>query len=307
MATLVVEALLRAWRVADPAWRLRLRLVPLAAPVILVPLFFALAPWRTGAAFAASGAIFAGERWNLLRVGPAGAGDLLLASAAGLGSWLFLRDALPPILDRLRQGPPRDAGAWAAPPAFQARVEQHARRLAVAPPAIRVVPSRWPVFFAEGRRPVELVVSAAALDALSPPELDAAVAHELAHVRHADPAWGYALIALRAAGFFNPALHWAARAVVDELERRADQTVVEAGYPADALASAIGKLFDRSHPEPAAAGPLLERLARRARQVGVERRRERLVTAAHAAPLSHGWLRLALTACGLTTMLYFVV
>ena len=307
MATIVVEALLRAWRVADPAWRLRLRLASLAVPVALVPLFFAFAPWRTGAAFAASGALFASERWNLLRVGAAGAGDLLLVAAAGLGSWLFLRDALPPVLERLRQEPPAEDGAWAAPHAFQARVEQQARRLAVEPPAIRVVPSRWPVFFAEGRRPVELVVSAAALDALAPPELDAAIAHELAHVRYADPAWGYALIAVRAANFFNPALHWAARAVVDELERRADQAVVEAGHPAEALASAIGTLFDRGHPEPAAAGPLLERLARRARQVGVERRRARLVAAAHAAPLSHGWLRVALTAFGLTTMLYFVV
>lgn len=307
MAALVVEALLRAWRVADPAWRLRLRLVSLAVPVVLVPLFFGLAPWRMTAWFAASRALFAGERWNLLRVGPAGAGDLLLAVAAGLGAWLFLRDALPPILDRLRQGPDAGSDPWAAPPAFRLLVERHARRLDVEVPSVRVVRSRWPVFFAEGRHPTELVVSLPALDALSPAELDAAVAHELVHLRHADPAWGYALIAVRAANFFNPALHWVARAVVDETERRADQAVVAAGYDAKALAGAIGKLFDRSHPDPGASGPLLERLVRRVRQVGVERRRERLATSAHAPPLSHGWLRLALTACGLTTMLYFVV
>ncbi len=304
---LVVEALLRAWRVADAPWRLRLRLIPLAVPVLLVPLLFLAAPWRAGAWFASSRALFAGERWNLLRVGSAGAGDLVLAIAAGLGAWLFLRDALPPVLDRVRQGSRAEPEAWAAPPALQELVERHARRLAVEVPAIRVVASRWPVFFAEGRRPAELVVSPAALEALSGTELDAAIAHELAHVRHRDPAWGYALIAVRAANFFNPALHWAARAVVDEIERRADQAVVEAGYGAGALASAIVKLFDRSHPEPAAPGPLLDRLARQVRQAGVERRRERLVAALQPAPLSHGWLRLALTAGGLAVLLYFVV
>ena len=306
MATLVVEALLRAWRVNDPAWRLRFRLVPVAVPILLVPSFFVLAPWRTGARFASSSALFAGERWNLLRVGPAGAGDLVLVLAAGLGAWLFLRDALPPLVDRLRQGPAAAAGAWLAPPALRVVVERQARRLALPPPAIRVVASRWPAFFAEGHAPGELVVSPPALEALSPPELDAAVAHELAHLRYGDPRWGYALIAVRAVNFFNPALHWAARAVVDEIERRADQAVVEAGHAPDALASAIVKLFDRSHPESAASGPLLERLARRVRRVGVERRRERLVTAPPSR-LSHGWLRLALVACGLTTMLYFVV
>jgi Zn-dependent protease with chaperone function len=302
---LVVEALLRTWRVGDAVWRLRLRLVPLAVPLVLVPLYFLLAPWRAGASFASSRALFAGERWNLLRVGSAGAGDLLLAFAAGLGAWLFLRDALPPILDRLRQRARPAPEAWLAPPALQARVERHARRLGLETPAIRVVRSRWPVFFAEGWRPAALVVSAAALDLLAPPELDAAIAHELAHVRHADPAWGYGLIAVRAANFFNPALHWGARAVVDELERRADQVVVGAGHRPDSLASAIVKLFDHAHPEPS--GALLERLARRVRLVGVERRRERLVEASPPAPLSHGWLRLGLTAVGLAVLLYFVV
>ncbi|MBP1635254.1 MAG: peptidase BlaR1 [Acidobacteria bacterium] len=304
---LVVEALLRAWRVGDPKWRLRLRLVPLAAPLLLVPLFFLLAPWRASAWFATSRALFAGERWNLLRVGPAGAGDLALLLAAGLGAALFLRDALPPLIDRLREGPDDEAAAWLPPAALQELVERHARRLSIPPPAVRVVRSRWPVFFAEGRRQPELVLSPAGLEALDARELDAAVAHELVHVRHGDPAWGYALIAARAANFFNPALQWAARAVVDEIERRADHGVVEAGLGgADALASAIVKLFDRSHPAPGS-GTALDRVARRVRQVGIERRRERLVSVLPAAPLAFGWLRLALASGGLAALLYFVV
>ena len=71
-----------------------------------------------------------------------------------------------------------------------------------------------------------LVVSPATLERLRGDELDAAVAHELAHAAHHDPAWGYALIAVRAALFFNPAVQWVARAMVDDIERRADQVAV---------------------------------------------------------------------------------
>jgi Zn-dependent protease with chaperone function len=299
---LVVEALLRAWRVRDPAWRLRLRLLPLAVPLLAVPLFFVLAPWRTDAAFASSRALFAGERWNLLQVGGMRAGDLVLTLAAGFGAALFLRDALPPLLER-RPNPP---DGLAPPAAVREVVERHARRLSIEAPALRLVPSRWPVFFAEGRNPARLVLSPAALQALDARELDAAVAHELVHVRYGDPAWGYVLIAVRAANFFNPALQWAARTVVDEIERRADQAVVDSGLGADALASAIVKLFDRGHPE-SASGTALERVARRVRQAGVERRRERLVGTAPAGTLRFARLRFGLASAGLVALLYFVV
>ncbi|HSK09280.1 MAG TPA: M56 family metallopeptidase, partial [Vicinamibacterales bacterium] len=237
---LVVEALLRAWHVREAAWRLRLRLIPLAVPVLVVPLYFLAAPWRIEPWFVSRYAIFAGERWNLLAIGSIGAGDLVLVLAAGLGAALFLRDALPPLLDRARQGPSEEAGPWSAIPRDVGRiVDRQAGRLAIPPPAIQVVTSRWPVLFAQGVRAPALVISAATLDALGPEELEAALAHEIAHVRYRDPAWGYALIAVRALNFFNPAIHWAARAVVDEIERRADQATVSAGIGAATRAAAI--------------------------------------------------------------------
>src|SRR5512147_2236047 len=95
VAGLLVEVLLAAWRVDDGTWRLRLRLLALAEPILVLPLFF-LVPWRSDASFAVNWALFASERWNLLRVAGAGFGDLLLLCLMGVGAVLFLRDAAPP-------------------------------------------------------------------------------------------------------------------------------------------------------------------------------------------------------------------
>jgi len=135
IAGLVVEALLRAWRVEDAVWRLRFRLIPLALPILVLPAFL-LAPWRASPAFAATWAIFDTGRWNLLGVGSLGAGDLILALAAGVGSVLFLRDAVPPLLDEIGP-PPRRGPDLPVPDRLTEMVHARADALGIEPPAIR--------------------------------------------------------------------------------------------------------------------------------------------------------------------------
>jgi len=281
----------------------------MAVPLVLVPVFFVVAPWRLEAWFVSGWALFAGERWNFIRIGDAAAGDMLLVLAAGAGAALFLRDALPPIFDSLRRVPDGEIGPWAMlPPHVHAAVDRQAAVHGVAPPALRVVQSRRPVLLCQGGRVPEVTLSPATLRLLDADELEAALAHELVHVRHGDPAWGYALIAARAIGFFNPAIQWAARAVVDEMERRADQEVVARGGDARALASDIGKLFEGGRPSSPGPRGAFARAGWRAHAIGIRRRQARLDTepVPHAATTS-GWLRVGLAAGGLAGLLFFVV
>ena len=238
IAGVVVEALLRAWRVEDAVWRLRFRLVPLGFPILVLPLFL-LAPWRGSPAFTANWSLLASDRWNLLRVGGTGLGDLALLLAAGLGAALFLRDAWPPLIDAFRASPAPSAPWLPVPDRLRATADAHARALGVPPPEVRVLRGQLPVLLCEEVRRPALVASTGTLEQLDPDALDAAVAHELAHAAHRDPAWGYALIAARALTFFNPATQWAARRVVDELERRADQVAARLTGKPEALARSI--------------------------------------------------------------------
>jgi Zn-dependent protease with chaperone function len=309
IAALFVEALVRRWRIEDAAWRLRLRILALLVSIVGPPVLLLLAPFRQSAAFAMGWALFAGERWDQLRVGGNGLGSLTLLLSCGLGSALFLRDALPPLADALRGSHPLPE----VPPWHGARavltpiVSTSARAFAVPAPALRVVQADAPVLLCEGVRHPALVVSPATIERLSGDELDAAVAHEMAHAVHRDPAWSYALIVVRAALFFNPAVQWVARAMVDDLESRADQAAVRATGGAAALARVIRKLFDTSHPPPPDGDASFERVFWRIRREGVERRCASLQRSESAAPLPHGPLLLAMAGAVLVSLLFFVV
>jgi Zn-dependent protease with chaperone function len=309
VAALFVEALLRAWRIEDGVWRLRFRLLALAVPVLWLPGLLLVAPFRSSSVFVAHWALFAGERWNQVRLAGTGLGDLALLIAAGLGSALFLRDALPPLLDLLRglHHMP-DAGPWHATVSdLRAVTHQHATRLGIAVPEIRVVRTSTPVLLCEGAFHPVLVVSPATLERLRGDELDVGVAHELAHAQHRDPAWGYGLIAVRAVLFFNPAAQWIARALVDDIERRADQVAVSVTGNAPGLARVISLLFDAGHPPPVDGGASFERVFWRVRKEGVERRCGRLRQASVMPSLERGPALFAMAALGVFGLVFFVV
>lgn len=309
VAALLVEALLRRWRIGDGAWRIRFRLVALAVPIAWLPVLLLAAPFRNSGAFVAYRAVFASERWNQVRLGGSGVGDLVLLLSAGLGSALFLRDALPPVIDVLRgSGQLPDAAPWhATEAALRPVVEAHAAALGMTVPEIRIVQAPVPVLLCEGAwRPV-LVVSPVTLERLQGADLNAAVAHELAHATHRDPAWGYALIAVRAVLFFNPVVQWVARALVDDIERRADQLAVKTTRDAAAMTRVITALFNEDHPPPVDGDASFERVFWRVRKEGVDRRCARLAEPEPVAPLSHGPVLLAITAVALLALLFFVV
>jgi Zn-dependent protease with chaperone function len=305
VAGLVVEALLYAWRVEDGRWRLRFRLVALAEPIVVLPLLF-LFPWRTDPSFGTA-ALFASERWNLVAVGGAPLGDVILVCAAGSGAALFLRDAAPPLLDALRGATASAALPASVPPALDALVRARAAALGIAPPEVRLLRLRAPVLLCEAAARPALVISTGTLDRLDADQLDAAVAHELAHAAHRDPAWGYVLIAVRALAFFSPAAQWTARAAVEDLERRADQVARRlTGRPA-ALAAAIRTLtLGEAHP-PSDVSERFERMFWASRVASVERRCARLHTGPPPEGLDGGPVRLALAAAGIIGLLFFVV
>jgi Zn-dependent protease with chaperone function len=301
--------LLRVWRIEDGAWRLRFRLLALAGPALGLPVLFLVAPFRSSPTFAARWALFAGERWDQIHVAGLSVGDISLLLSAGAGSALFLRDALPPLVDALRGASHvTAAGPWhVTTAALRTLVRDRAARLGIRTPQVRVVDAPMPVLLCEGAVDPVLVVSPATLERLGPDEVDAAITHELAHAKHRDPAWSYLLVAARALLFFNPAAQWIARAMVDDIERRADQAAVAVTGNAEALARTIVRLFDVGHPPPLDGDASFERVFWRVRREGVERRCERLRRTPEAVATNGSAPLLALAALGLLGLVFFVV
>jgi Zn-dependent protease with chaperone function len=172
---------------------------------------------------------------------------------------------------------------------------------------VRLVDTPTPVLLCEGARDPVLVVSQPAIERLGPDELDAAITHELAHAKHRDPAWGYFLIAVRAALFFNPAAQWIARAMVDDIERRADQTANAASGHPEALARAMERLFEAGHPPPLDGQASFERVFWRIRQGGLARRCARLRRGPGAGRVHASGALVAAAALGIVGLVFFVV
>jgi len=78
--------------------------------------------------------------------------------------------------------------ALAEDPTLRSTADTAAARLGVRPPQLYLIPDGFPRLFAVGRGPASsaLAVSLGALSALRRDELEAAIAHELAHVRRRD-------------------------------------------------------------------------------------------------------------------------
>jgi Zn-dependent protease with chaperone function len=310
VASLFVEALVRSWRVKAPRQRMALRAVALAYPVLLFPALLAAFPFRGGEDFGDAWSLFAGRRWDDLRLLGVGLLRWWLAAFAAAGAALFLMDLVPILLARRR---PRLAAA--VPDAESAAaLEAELPRLAAAfrrpPPALVFLDRDPPVLFCTGVRRHAIVISRGAVRLLDREELRAALAHELAHLARRDPGASWVLMALRALLFFNPAFQVLSRAIAKDAEWLADDEAARACGDRLALASGLLKLHRATAGAPAVrrtlplAAALVEPLDR-ARSLDVEVRCRRLLEPA-PAPLPFGPARVALAAVGLVGVLFFV-
>jgi heat shock protein HtpX len=150
--------------------------------------------------------------------------------------------------------------ALAEDPLLRSTVDALAAKLAIKPPKLYLIPDHYPRALAAGRGPMSstVAVSAGLLGALSPAELEAVLAHELAHVRRRDVLVQTSVVMLavvlvdlsRIGGWFERALLAIlgpiAAAFVHLLlsprrELAADRVAADATSP-DVLSSALAKL-----------------------------------------------------------------
>jgi beta-lactamase regulating signal transducer with metallopeptidase domain len=198
------------------------------AAMATAPLITAAFLFTTGSdAAPAAAVVLADPRWaDLLVAGWAsGVGGLTVRSL--VDAWLLLR---------LRRT------SLAAPPALQARFEVLAQRLL---PERRVslglVSGRWSAMATGVFRPMVLL-PVSALTALEPDQIEAVLAHELAHLRRHDPLVNLLQVALETTLFYHPMVWWLSGAVRDERERCCDDEAVAVTGDAIRYARALTEL-----------------------------------------------------------------
>ena len=285
----------------------------IGAPVILTTLYLVLVPWRAAAWFVEHWSLFAGTHWNHFRVGGAGLATAASVALSAVGLALYLRDAVPFVADRLAHTAPEDELPDAHP--ASARVRSSVDALAASghdrPSAITVVSSSSPVLMCTGIDRPSIVVSTGTLDRLDDRALEAALAHEFAHLATRDPLTGWWLMAARTIQFFNPVVQILARQAVQDLERRADIAVTAQGRAAG-LADAVHRLSLAGdvHSDldlPASGGHPGARMLASAHRRALDARCQLLLEGAVPPTFPERTWRVGLAAVAVALLLFFVV
>jgi Zn-dependent protease with chaperone function len=241
VATLVVMVLLRTQRIRAPQARLRYWLLALACPALLTPLFWLLAPGRSTEGFRDEWSLLSGSHFSALSCYGIRLGRVvgIIMALAGIG--LFLRDFVPLALD-LATGRAGALDSVAPPDVMSQAVAHTAAALAIAPPRLVVRATKHPVLFCRGMRRPTIVASTGLFEMLCSDELEASIAHEMAHLEQRDAVLGWSLLFLRAMFFFNPTVQLVARAAALQAERRADLGAARITGSAEPMVRSLRKM-----------------------------------------------------------------
>jgi Zn-dependent protease with chaperone function len=267
-------------------------------PLAEAPFLWLLAPWRLDDRFRDDWALFSASHlaaWTWHGVQVASLAALLFALA---GTVLFLRDGIPYVLDFVR-GRATNQTVTTPAPALVIAAERAAAALGIAVPRMAVLTSKHPILICRGLRRPCIVASTGLCEMLSPDELEAAIAHEMVHARHRDPALGWGLMLVRALCFFNPAAQLAARAAVVEIERRADQSAAGIVGRKEVVARSLRKLSGIDN-------ALVPSTWHGFRLAAIEERCQALLDADRVTEYTSPWI-LPTTAIGLGVILFLTV
>lgn len=309
---IVVGGMVNLWHLRQPALKIKFYLLILALPVLVLPGYYLYLP-RTGFHFHEQVALFDSLQWLRLRLWA----DLslwhLLAGVLGLTTVYFLvREALPALKPFFSHRTPLPAVARGQFPGLEAALARLSTAAGIPVPRVLVSADSTPEVYTLGH--TALVLSVPAIDLLDGDELEAVLAHELAHLSRNQ--WWFSRIglALRWLMFYNPVALVIFRRIITENEKLCDDLAIALTGKPLALASGLLKVsrqVDSSPPHPGdrpgGRPPLISSLESQACHELLRARAERMVHPVTSGELNHPALRLSVTAGLLVVLLFFVV
>jgi Zn-dependent protease with chaperone function len=248
IASILMDQALRAWRIDDPLIRQRFRLTVVLFPVFSFPFYQVINPDRGSVLFRLN-ALFDVNRWLNMELWGVISFGLLFLIVLAITSLIFLfQEMIPIVKHTLESRTMEHEGAQRESDPF---IESASRALSIDTPQVLVVEDEDLVIFSTtGKNPL-IVISTGLTKALTPDEMHAALAHEIAHIARSQRPLLLAVFFLRMILFFNPVALIEFRRVVRNEEKICDDIAVSLTQRPQALAEALKKFYAvRKTPEP---------------------------------------------------------
>lgn len=306
IAAVIVDRSIQIWDIANPSARQRFRFIVVVLPVISFPVYQAINPDR-GTVFFRLEALFDTGRWlNMELWGTIPIGYLFMLIVF-ITTLIFVVQELVPVLKHMFEsnGPAPDMRV----PDGTSPVMRALEGLPLQKPEVFIIEDDALILFSStGKRPA-IFVSTGLMEAFSPGQLRAALAHETAHILRSKRPLLIIIFFLRVLMFFNPVVLLEFRRIVQDEEKVCDDFALSMTQDSRALSETLKML----HPPDAGQGPGARKLS--AMMTAIEEYSHRSLLESRIARLEKGpsqnrdkgWAELIVTAASILMLNYFIV
>lgn len=243
IAFVVVNRAMHTWNISSPLIRQRFHLIVVLLPVFLFPLYQTINPDRSFISFRME-SLFDINRWLNLEIFEIMPLWIFFISILLITAIIFLFQELVPVLKNTFESKNLDVEA-------EGHEEHPIVKEAIADlpeekPHILVLEDDDCVLFSTTGRNATVFVSTGLIKTLNKEQLQAAIAHEMAHIARNKKPLLIAVFLLRVIMFFNPVVLLEFRRLVQEEEKICDDMAVAFTKNPHALSEALKKLYHKN-------------------------------------------------------------
>ena len=249
IAAMITDRAVKAWNISDPLVRQRFRVIVILFPIVSFPLYQLINPARSSALFRLD-SLFDINRWLFLELWGLMPISLLFVFIFVFTSLVFLfQEMLPVLRHTLDSGQPEHDGTRLDVGPF---IGEASRSLSIKKPDVVLIDDDSPLLFSTTGKNAVIFVSTGLSQALTTEQMQAALAHELAHIARSRRPLLIAVFLLRIILFFNPIVLVKFRRAVRDEEKICDDIAVSLTRNPAALAATLKIFFHKQDeaPEP---------------------------------------------------------
>lgn len=243
IAFVVVNRAMHIWHISNPLIRQRFHLIVVLLPVFSFPLYQAINPDRGSVSFRME-SLFDINRWLNLEIFGIMPLWIFFISILLITAAIFLFQELIPVLKNTfeSKNPDVEAEGHEEHPI----VNEALADLAAEKPDILVLEDDDYIFFSTTGRNAAVFISTGLIKTLDKEQLQAAIAHEMAHIARNKKPLLIAVFLFRVIMFFNPVALLEFRRLVQEEEKICDDMAVALTQKPHALSEALKKLYHKN-------------------------------------------------------------